>query len=252
MTGLESIAANTGAIKVVAEKSESLIKSLFGKAFDEVGEIIADQVKLRRFKNQISIFEKAQKFLKEKNFDPQKVNLKVLAPLVEFSSYEEDENLQERWAKLIANILSRPSSIVIQQNAIEILNRISNEEATLLDKIYHTLQFERNKRAQNQPTHSLFPNDIKKPADYHVNLFSFNVNDLSKKLNISNDEIETQISNLIALGTVKYETQIDVSNAQKSNSDPDDMELDIDLDVNDYENIKLTKLGLAFVELCTD
>lgn len=50
MTGLESIVTNPVAIKTVAEKTEGLLKVLFGKAFEETAEMIADQVRLRRFK----------------------------------------------------------------------------------------------------------------------------------------------------------------------------------------------------------
>ena len=51
-----------------------------------------------------------------------------MAPLVEYASYEEDENLQDLWAKLIENILSLPASVILQQTAIEVLNKVSNEE----------------------------------------------------------------------------------------------------------------------------
>jgi hypothetical protein len=51
--------------------------------------MIADNVKMRRFQNQLKIFTKAQKILEQKNIDPSKVSLKTLAPLIEFSSYEE-------------------------------------------------------------------------------------------------------------------------------------------------------------------
>jgi hypothetical protein len=147
MTGLEKLVTDHTVVKAAAGKAEGLLKGLFGKAFEETGEIIADQVRLRRFKNQIKIFEKATQYLKDKNIDPQKVNLKVLAPLVEFSSYEEDENLQELWAKLITNILSRPTSVILQQNAIEVLNKVSNEEVRILNYIFDKLKIKRKERA---------------------------------------------------------------------------------------------------------
>ena len=65
--------------KQILDKSESLIKTLFGPSFDELGGMISDQIKLRRFKNQLTIFTKAQEILKEKNIDPKKVSLKVEA-----------------------------------------------------------------------------------------------------------------------------------------------------------------------------
>ena len=91
----------------------------------------ADQVRLRRFKNQVKIFERLNIYLKDKKIDPQKINLKVLAPLIEFASYEEDENLQELWSKLVKNILIKPTHIVLQQNAFEVLNKVSNDKVII-------------------------------------------------------------------------------------------------------------------------
>jgi alpha/beta superfamily hydrolase len=46
--------------KQILDKSEALLKTLFGPSFEEFGGMISDQVKLRRFKNQLKIFTKAQ------------------------------------------------------------------------------------------------------------------------------------------------------------------------------------------------
>lgn len=216
--------------------------------------MIADQVKLRRFKNQVVIFEKAEKYLKDKNVDGLKVNLKVLAPMLEFSSYEEDTNLQELWAKLITNILSKPTSTLVQQNSIEILNKISNDEAKILHHIYQKLLFERQKRCDkgNDPSNFYYEgNKISKPEDYRLDWFTFDIDKIAKELNLSPDNLETDISNLVALGTLKYDTEVEVTCAEKSNDDPSDTSLDIDLDVSDYTSIRITKLGYVFVEICT-
>lgn len=255
MNGLELLTREK-AIKKAVETTEGLIKGLFGSAFNETGEIIADQVRLRRFKNQIKIFEKAKKYLIDKEIDYQKINLKVLAPLVEFSSYEEDENLQEMWAKLIKNILSRPFPTVLQQNAISVLNKISNEEATILNHIYKQLDKKRINRANNENrkpslSHYWEENQKKKTAsDYKIDLFSFSLKDISKELKLTIDITETLISNLVALGTLKYETEVEVTSAEKSSEDPEDRDLEIEIDVTDYNFIKFTKLGFIFVELC--
>ena len=251
MTGLEKIITDP-ILKTASEKSEGLIKALFGKAFAESGEMIADQVRLRRFKNQIKIFEKAKNYLEENNINPEKINLKVLAPLVEFSSYEEDETLQELWAKMIKNTLSRPFSTVLLQNAIEILKRVSNEEVELLNYVYLELNKKRKQRAENMNGRpQLFGGkEIKNPEDFRIDWFTFKISQLSSDLKIEEDILEIQISNLVALGALKYETEVDVSSAEKSSQDPDDTDLDIDLDVSDYSSIRMTKLGYVFLELC--
>lgn len=252
MTGLETMVADKAVMKVAAEKTEGLLKVLFGKAFEETGEMIADQVRLRRFKNQIKIFEKAEQYLKDKNINPEKVNLKVLAPLVEFASYEEDHNLQNLWANLIKNILSRPTAVILQQNAIQVLNKVSNDEVKILDYVFERLKIKRKERADklNGKPQDWGGKIMKDPEDFRIDWFNFQVKDIAKDLNINEDDLETLLSNLVALGTLKYDTQVDVSSAEKSSEDPTDTSLDIDLDVSDYDSIRITKLGYVFVELC--
>ncbi|MVM36494.1 hypothetical protein GO730_00540 [Spirosoma sp. HMF3257] len=255
MMELAKLATDPDAIKAIAEKSENLLKSLFGKAFSEFGESIADQVRLRRFKNQIKILERANEYLKDSKIEYKKINLKVLAPLIENASYEEEELLQERWAKLIKNILIKPISLIQQQNAVEILNKISNEEAVLLEYIYRSLAskkaaFEADYQSMRPDLFGGYKNDEKLSLESSVNIYSFSIKELAAKLRIKLDDIETQISNLVALGTLKYVIEVDVTSAEKRSDDPEDNDLDIELDVEDYKNIKLTKMGFIFIELC--
>jgi len=91
------------------EKGIDLIKDFLGKligpTIEETGLLLADNIKLYRFKNQLGILEKAQKIVKERNIDTKKVSLKILVPLLEYSSLEEDETLQEKWVNLLVNYI---------------------------------------------------------------------------------------------------------------------------------------------------
>lgn len=252
MTGLESIAAGGVITKELIEKSDGLFKSLFGKAFTETGEMIADQVKFRRFKNQLKIFKDAEAYLAKNEFDPQKINLKVVAPMIEFSSYEEDANLQKLWSNLIANILTKPFPVVLQQNALEVLNKISNDEVKVLNYIYENLLTTREERFRKISAQPSFQKRITKPEDLRIDTFSFKIREIAERLHMVENEIEIIISNLAALGTLKYETTVEVSSAEKSSEDPEDTSVDIDLDVYDYDRIRLTRLGYAFVEICKE
>lgn len=240
--------------KQILDKSESLIKTLFGPSFDELGGMISDQIKLRRFKNQLKIFTKAQEILKEKNIDPKKVSLKVLAPLIELSSYEEEESLQQKWAQLTAHVIVNNSDIVFQQNCISILNKISNEEAVFLDKLYSLLN---EKKLLREEKDSLMVE--KYPNLYRSNLnksllpheFKFSINEVSKKLDLSNKILDFQLSNIVALGLLNWDTLVEV-NAEKNDEDPENKNIDVDVDVFNYDSFVFTSLGLKFVEVCKE
>ncbi|MNE57303.1 hypothetical protein D3C80_1522570 [compost metagenome] len=157
------------------------------------------------------------------------------------------------WAKLIKNILTKPYAVVLQQNAVEILNKVSNEEIRILDFVYRKVAEARKLRHESRLRLPFSNIDRgRKLEEISIEQFSIDVSNIAKVLNIENSEIEILISNLIALGTLKYETEIEISTAEKSSEDPSDTSLDIELDVTDYDNIQMTRLGFVFVELCQE
>lgn len=54
----------------------------------------------KRLNNQIKIFTKTIKILDENGLETRQLNLKTLIPLIEKSSLEDDEKLQDKWANL--------------------------------------------------------------------------------------------------------------------------------------------------------
>lgn len=260
MTDIEKLIDGFNLPKQIIEKAEAMLKTLFGPSFEEFGGMIGDQVRLRRFNNQIKIFTKAQERLRQSKIDPQKVSLKILSPLIEYSSLEEEENLQDKWANLIAHILGGNKEVVFQQNCITILNRLSAEEASLLEKLHDIMLKMRTNRYKSsveayERGKIKFPNYYKtppkNPEEYPLASFLFNINSLSKDLNISVLDLDFIISNLISLGLLKWETNVKVS-ASKSSSEPDDTDIDVDVDVYNNINFIFTSIGDKFIRICKE
>lgn len=67
---------------------------------EELGGLLADQVKFYRFKNQVRILLKAQKFLGEAGVNPRRVPLKTLIPSLE-EGKTDPETLEERLPSLM-------------------------------------------------------------------------------------------------------------------------------------------------------
>ena len=260
MADIEKILDNLNLPKQLLDKSEALLKTLFGPSFEELGGLIADQVRLRSFNNQINIFSKAQEKLRQNKIEPQKVSLKVLAPLIEYSSFEEEENLQDKWSNLIAHILGGDKEIVFQQNCITILNRLSAEEAKLLDRLHdilvkrrieqHEKEVEQKERWKIQYP-SLYKTILKKPEELSLDSFTFNITGLSKDINIPASELEFSISNLISLGLLKWETDVQVE-ATKSSGDPEDTGIDVDVNVYNNDDFIFTSIGDKFIKICKE
>ncbi len=110
------------------EKGLDLVKSFLEKLIfptvEEVGLLLADNIKFFRFKNQVKILLKAEKYVSTNNIKIKEIPIKILVPLLENASLEDNDDLQDKWAKMIANMADSDSNL---QNQIfpYILGQIS-------------------------------------------------------------------------------------------------------------------------------
>lgn len=124
-------------IGIAAEKALDFIEKLIAAPLMEGTGFFTDKVKYWRFKNQISIIEKARKFLKDKGIEiPKKIPIKDLTTLLEYASFEEDEVMQDSWAKLLANTLDPKNQFNACHIFSQLLNQLSVNEFYVLKFIY--------------------------------------------------------------------------------------------------------------------
>jgi hypothetical protein len=120
----------------IVEDARRFLEKIVGPPLEELGGLLADQVRLFRFKKQVEILEKAQKTLLDRGINPIKVSLKTLVPILEEGSLEEDESMSARWASLLATAADPSSTISVQPSFPEILKELSPKEALILDEIF--------------------------------------------------------------------------------------------------------------------
>jgi hypothetical protein len=91
------------------EKGLELAKEFLGKLIsptvEEVGLLISENVKFLRFKNQIRILLKAKDYVEKKEINLKEIPIKILVPLLDKASLEDDETMQGRWANMLVSLL---------------------------------------------------------------------------------------------------------------------------------------------------
>ena len=118
-------------IEKSVDLAKNFLQNLIGPSVDELGLLFSDNVKLWRRKNQIGNLEKVKKIVDEEKINIKQVNLKVLIPYLEGVSLEEDETLQDLWAKLFANYIDTSKNLTINVYP-NILKQLSTNEVTIL------------------------------------------------------------------------------------------------------------------------
>jgi hypothetical protein len=139
------IAKGAGAL-AAAIPFTSIVKKMLGPAADELAEMWRDQVRLYRYERQLKCVEKAEKMAQDAGFTPKAVPIKLLFPILEGASFEENENLHTMWAALLANAANSDKEEIVRPGFLAILKQMAPDEAALLmwisDKSPHTFTTE--------------------------------------------------------------------------------------------------------------
>jgi Abortive infection alpha len=130
-TGIEAITSE--AIKPVSD----LIRSLFGPAAEEAGLMLKDHVRVFRAKRQLRLYLRTAEIFEKTGLRPQHVPLKLLFPIVENASVEESDDLQDRWANLLAHAADPAEGHTVSISFPTILRELTPRQAKFLDAIYH-------------------------------------------------------------------------------------------------------------------
>lgn len=112
-----------------------IVKRMLGPAADELAEMWRDKVRLYRYERQLKCLEKAERMARDAGFTPKAVPIKLLFPLLEGSSLEENEELHTMWAALLANAASPDTANVVRPGFIAALKQMAPDEAALLNWI---------------------------------------------------------------------------------------------------------------------
>jgi hypothetical protein len=126
-----AIAKGAGAL-AAAIPFTGIVKRMLGPAADELAEMWRDQVRMYRYERQLKCVEKAERMAQEAGFTPNPVPPKILFPLLEGASFEENEDLHTMWAALLANAASPDGADKVRPAFISVLKQMSPDEASVL------------------------------------------------------------------------------------------------------------------------
>jgi hypothetical protein len=97
---------------------------------------MGDKVRQFRQRNFYRVAEKVEQYLAEANVEPKAIPARLLLPLVDSASLEDDETIQELWAQLLASAAQEPEAI--PPSYAEMLKQLSPQQARILNAIYQS------------------------------------------------------------------------------------------------------------------
>lgn len=129
-------------IRTVAKTVDSAIDlvrgvgRVFGPAADELAGMMGEQMRFWRFRNMNRIVKKTEQLLDERKIHQDMMGSIPFGEsirLIEAASLEDSDEIQDVWARLLANALDSSSKITVKKVYIDIINSLSPIEATFLD-----------------------------------------------------------------------------------------------------------------------
>lgn len=213
-------------IKEGTEVVKGFLDKIVSPVCEELGLMLADKVRSFRFKNQIKILESAQKYVDEHNITIKTIPTKLLVPLLESASLEEDESLREKWCNLLVNYVDSSKNLSSSVYPY-ILSQLSSDEVNFLWDTRH------HGRANLRAANCIVPED--KDFSY----MEFDVVGFEGKVNwgiiynLKRLGLINEVQDLNKKGEIQGNGQVKYISVLKGN--------------NVY---KLTPLGQHFVEAC--
>jgi hypothetical protein len=125
----------SSAIEKGIDLAKDFLDKLIIPSVEEAGLLLKEKVTFWKFKNQVKMLNKAKAFCEKHKISPKTISLKLLCPLLDYSALEEEEDLQDKWAILLTNMVDSNQNI---QNHVfpYILSQISSNEFALLNNVY--------------------------------------------------------------------------------------------------------------------
>jgi hypothetical protein len=120
------------------DKAADLLHKLAGPAFEEFGAMLGDRVRVYRLKNLVQVLEKTKEILRDAGLPATEVPPRLLLPIIEHSSIEDEESLQLLWAGLLAT--SSQEKNTVSPSFIDTLKQLTPDEARHFEHVIQTIR----------------------------------------------------------------------------------------------------------------
>ncbi len=121
-------------LATVAEKATDLLHKLTAPVCEETGLLLGQRMKAYRERKLHETLEKADRRLRDSGLEPNPVPPKLLLPIIDGCSIEDNETLQDMWAGLLTSASQRAD--LIRPSFVDTLKQLTPNEAKFLDKVF--------------------------------------------------------------------------------------------------------------------
>lgn len=214
----------------VSEKLGGFFSNVFGLPIEQISGILSDRLKFMRWERLNRLIDRVNEINDKRKIAGKEIVVqpKLAIPCIENASYEETDELQDLWARLLSSAQNENTSDEIRTAYVDVIKQLEVIDVRLLNLLY--VSFVRYKEKEGI-SHYISPAKV-----------AFSKQEIIKAMKCTEREYEITLDNLIRLRCICSEV---VSMASSVNIGGESPTID-----RGYESICLTSFGLAFIKIC--
>lgn len=136
-------------VKQFVEPVQEIVRRIAGPAATEVGLMWGDAVRAWRAKRAVRLFDDVMRVMSAGHLRPNPVAPRLLFPILDAATLNEDEDLHARWVALLTNAATSDKQVL--PSFSEILRQLTPEEVRFLDRAYDEVTLaEQHREIQNR------------------------------------------------------------------------------------------------------
>lgn len=114
------------------------LSRFIGGPLEQASGIVEEKLRYARWERRVRLMKRAEQFLAEQGLEAptRHVPMKIALPIFEAASLEEDDELQDTWARLLVNAADADSAVDVERGFVTILQDLGPLEARLLQAIH--------------------------------------------------------------------------------------------------------------------
>jgi hypothetical protein len=212
--------------------ARGFLREIAGPAAQELGQAFGETARFWRLRNQVRLLNRAREMVGTAGIDPKSIPLRVLFPLLEGASIEDDHELSERWAALLANAAAHDGDEKVLPSFPTLLRQISPVDARALDHLFSV--------HDRISSGEIAPEEFNVGTDRADRLVPWGIEpaELHRVLGLqSSDAVGVSLDNLVGLGLVEREPLMRMSEQHV-------------LVPTIPGGVRLSQLGVRFIRAC--
>jgi hypothetical protein len=205
------------------ERLGAFVASIIGEPAAETIGILTDRLRFVRWRRLLRLADQCEEINRQRGLAGKTriVPPKFALPMIEHASLEEDNDLQDLWANLIATAID-PSRPKLEMTFIEIVKQLDSADAKFL-RVLHDHVIEAPQEAP------------------------LRAQDIISGIGIDYETYHILVDKLAMLGCLR---SYDLSDPKQHTMSRGDPRLPCVTDVSEYEMLGLTNLGVALIKAC--